>query len=97
MATLRIDLRVRDYELWRTAFDKDAGGRQQHGALRYRIFRAVDDDKAVAIDLDFGTADQANEFLEVMREEVWPSPDKAPAKVGTPEVKLIEMVEQQEY
>ena len=31
MATLRIDLEVKDYDLWRTAFGKDSGGRGRHG------------------------------------------------------------------
>lgn len=39
MATLRIDLEVRDFDMWRNAFGKDAGGRGEHGARRHRIFR----------------------------------------------------------
>ena len=31
-ATLRVELEVRDYDLWRSAFDKDAGGRERSGA-----------------------------------------------------------------
>ena len=97
MATLRVELEVRDYDLWRTAFGQDAGGRQRAGARRYRIFRPVDDPKFVMLDIDFDTVDQAERFLEVMRKDVWPSPEKAPAKVGTPETRIVDMVESQEY
>ena len=44
MATLRVELEVRDYGLWRGAFDKDAGRRKRSGMRRYRIFRPVDND-----------------------------------------------------
>ena len=41
MATLHVELDVRDYDLWREAFGRDAGGRQKSGVRRYRIFRPV--------------------------------------------------------
>lgn len=95
--TLRIELRVRDYDLWRRAFEQDAGGRQRSGARRYRIFRGVDEPNSVMLDLDFDSTEQAQGFLEFMRTEVWPSPEKAPAKVGTAQTRIIEMVESVEY
>lgn len=97
MATLRVGLEVRDYDMWRTAFGQDAGGRQRAGARRYRIFRPVDDPKFVMIDIDFDTVDQAERFLEVMRNDVWSSPEKAPAKVGTPQTRIVDMVESKDY
>lgn len=95
--TLRIELQVRDYDLWRGAFEQDAGGRQQAGMLRYRIHRPVDDDKCVLIDGDFDTAAQAEAFLDFMRTNVWPDRDKAPAKTGTPQARIAELVESNEY
>jgi hypothetical protein len=97
MATLRIDLEVKDYDLWHTAFGKDAGGRGRHGAQRHRIFRAADDDHRVSLDIDFPTVAEAERFLTVLRTEVWPSRDKAPAKVGAPSARIIEMVEAEDY
>ena len=93
MATLRIDLEVKDYDLWHTAFGKDAGGRSRHGAQRHRIFCAAGDDHQVSLDIDFPTVGEAERFLTVLRTQVWPSPDKAPAKVGAPSARIIEMVE----
>lgn len=51
----------------------------------------------VVLDLDFDSTAQAEGFLEIMRTEVWPSPEKAPAKVGTPQTRIVEMVESVEY
>jgi len=97
VATLRIDLEVKDYDLWRTAFGKDAGGRERHGARRHRIFRASGDDHRVSLDLDFSTVPEAERFLTVLQNDVWPSPDRAPAKIGTPSARIITMVEAEEY
>ena len=97
MATLRIDLEVRDFDMWRDAFGKDAGGRGGHGARRHRIFRSVGDEGRVTVDIDFDTPSEADAFLTVLRNDVWSSADKAPAKVGTPSAQIINLVESQEY
>lgn len=97
MATLRIELKVRDYDMWRTAFAGDSGGREQAGMRRYRIFRPVDDPNCVMVDGDFDRAEQAHAFLEIMRTNVWNDPAKAPAKLGTPRVHVVEMVESHDY
>jgi hypothetical protein len=97
MATLRIDLEVKDYDMWRAAFSKDAGGRGRHGARRHRIFQAAGDERTVSLDIDFSTTAEAERFLTVLREEVWPSRDKAPAKIGAPSARIIEMVEAEDY
>jgi hypothetical protein len=95
--TLRVELEVRDYDLWRSAFDKDAGGRERFGARSYRIFRPVDNEHEVMLDLDFDTAAEANQFLEILRNQVWPSGEKAPAKVGAPKTRIIDLVESHQY
>ena len=97
MITLRVRLRVQDYDMWRAAFEKDAAGRQAHGATGYRILRLHDDPNKVELDLDFPTPTEAEKFLEVMRRDVWPDPDKAPAKLGTPETSILEVMETHAY
>jgi hypothetical protein len=97
MATVRIDLEVKDYEMWRDAFGKDAGGRECHRARRHRIFRAVGDDRRVTLDIDFDTPSEADAFLTILRNDVWSSSDKAPAKVGMPSTQIIDLVESHEY
>ncbi len=96
-ATLRVELRVRDYDLWRRAFEGDAGGRQQAGMRRYRIFRPTDDATCVMLDADFDSAQEAEAFLDIMRTRVWSDPEKAPAKVGVPLTRIVELVETREY
>jgi hypothetical protein len=97
MATLRLEIEVRDYDLWRGAFERDAGGRQQAGMRRYRIFRPVDDPHRVLVDADFDQAKEAQAFLNIMRTKVWPDPEKTPAKIGAPRTHIMEMVESREY
>lgn len=97
MVTLRVELQVRDYDLWRGAFERDAGGRKEAGMRRYRIFRPTDDPNCVMIDADFDTAGEADGFLEIMRTRVWPDPEKAPAKLGLPKTRVVEMVESKDY
>ena len=97
MSTLRVELEVRDYDLWRNAFAQDAAGRERNGARRYRIFRPVDNERKVMLDVDFDTPEDAGRFLAIMERDVWPSPDKAPAKMGAPRTHILEMVETEEY
>jgi hypothetical protein len=97
VVTLRVDLKVRDYDMWRQAFEGDAGGRVENGARRYRIFRPIEAANEVSIDLDFDSADRAEAFLEIMRTSVWPDPDKAPAKIGAAHTRIVELVETHEY
>jgi hypothetical protein len=74
-----------------------AGGRKRSGARSYRIFRPVDNEHEVMLDLDFDTAAEANRFLETLRNEVWSSREKAPAKVGAPKTRIIDLVESHDY
>jgi hypothetical protein len=97
MATLRIELQVRDYELWKSAFEKDAAGRERSGARGYRIFRPAEQDHVVMLDIDFGSVDEAGAFLNTLRTKVWPSPEKSPAKMGEAKTHILEMVEAREY
>lgn len=97
MATLHVELDVLDYDLWREAFGRDAGGRQQSGVRRYRIFRPVDDARHVMLDLDFDSTQEADGFLSILKKDVWSSSDKAPAKIGTPQARILELIESFDY
>jgi hypothetical protein len=97
MATLHVELDVRDYDLWREAFGRDAGGREQSGVRRYRIFRPVDDQELVMLDLDFDSVQEADTFLTILKNDVWSSRDKSPAKIGTPQARILDLVESFEY
>jgi hypothetical protein len=89
MATLRIEHPITDFGTWRTAFGRFDGARADGGVLAARIYRPIDDDTYVLVDLDFATADQAQQFEQFLRTRVWPTPDAAPALAGTPVTRIL--------
>jgi hypothetical protein len=96
MTTVHIEHPIRDFETWKAAFDRDPAGRERSGVRRYRILRPVDDPNYVMIDLDFDSVSAAEAFLVAMR-TVWQSPAAAPALAGSPQARIVEEVESQEY
>jgi hypothetical protein len=90
MTTLRIEHPIVDFDLWRKAFDGFADARARAGVTRHRILSPVDDDRYVAIDLDFPTADAAQAFLDFLHTKVWSSPQTAPALAGTPKTRIFQ-------
>lgn len=59
MVILRIEHKIADYDSWKKAFDSDPIDRKKSGVKRYRVYRPVDDDKFVIIDLEFDHLAQA--------------------------------------
>ncbi len=59
MITLRIEHKIANYDGWKKAFDSDPINRKQSGVKRYRVYRPVDDDLFVVIELDFDNLEQA--------------------------------------
>lgn len=96
MIILRIEHPIRDFMTWKKAFDRDPAGRQRSGVRRYEVFRPVDDVNYVIIDLHFDDAGAAEAFLAAMR-VVWQSPQAAPALAGTPQARIVNIVESAEY
>ena len=92
MLTLHIEHAIRDFETWRTAFDRDPAGRPEGGVRRYRVLRPVDDPNYVMIDLDFDSRIKAETFLDAMG-KVWESPAAAPALSGAPRALIVETVD----
>lgn len=93
MRTLHIEHPIVDFGLWKAAFDRFEEVREQSGVLGHRIQRPVDDDRYVLIDLEFGTTEEAQGFLDFLRATVWSSPEQAPALAGTPLTRILEPVE----
>ena len=60
------------------------------GVLAARVYRPVDDDKYVLIDLDFATVDQAQQFQQFLQTRVWATPDNAPALAGSPLTRILQ-------
>jgi hypothetical protein len=96
MITVHIEHPIRDFDTWKAAFDRDPAGRERSGVRRYRVLRPINDPTYVMIDLDFDSASQAETFLAAMR-EVWRSTAAAPALAGSPQARIVEVVESKEY
>lgn len=94
MYILRIEHLVPEYERWKRAFDSDPVGRREHGVLRHRVLRSIDDPNYVLIELEFGTTSEAEGLLEAMR-KVW---KRVEGSVMTgPNAKIFEAVETEDY
>ncbi|MGW4891564.1 hypothetical protein ACWEQL_04755 [Kitasatospora sp. NPDC004240] len=70
MATLRIEHVLTDYHIWKRLFDADPLHRERSGVRGYRIHRAPGPSQFVAVDLEFDTVMQAEDFLGRLK-EIW--------------------------
>lgn len=96
MTTLRIEHPIHEFAVWKQAFDRDPIGRERSGVRRYQVLRPLDDPKYVMIDLEFDNTQAAEAALAALR-ELWRSPAAATALGGTPQTRIVEVVEQKEY
>lgn len=103
MYTLKIEHGVRDFEIWKAAFERDPAGRQQGGVLRYRVCRSAIDPLYVLVDLDFETLPRAEAFLATMQ-QIWSRAEvgKVIAREGAttaapPRTTIVEQVDGQAY
>ena len=96
MFTLHIEHPVRDFNMWKRAFDSDPIGRERSGVRSYRILRPPDDPTYVIIDLDFDNVRAAEAALTELG-EVWTSATAAPALIGSPQTRIVEVVESKDY
>ena len=60
------------------------------------MLRPIDDPNYVLIDLEFDSSREAEAGLAALR-EVWQSPVAAPALIGSPQTRIVEMIESKEY
>lgn len=93
MHTLHIEHAVNNFDAWNTAFGRFAELRQQSGVRQQRVQRPVDDPAYVVIDLDFDSTSQAESFLGFLQANVWSSPGNAPALIGTPQTRILELTQ----
>jgi hypothetical protein len=90
MFTLQIEHSIKDFDMWKAAFDRDPVNRATSGVVSHRIGRPVDDSHYVVVELDFATLDQARHLLANLRAKVWNSPVAAPALAGAPQTRIVE-------
>ncbi|MCI0689727.1 MAG: hypothetical protein L0Y54_21195 [Sporichthyaceae bacterium] len=95
MVTLHIEHAITDYATWKQAFDRFADMRRDSGVRHHRIHRPTDDEHYLLIELDFGTGEEASTFLDFLTTTVWSMPANAPALAGTPQTRILHLIEQQ--
>lgn len=96
MPTLQFEHAIRDYAMWKAAFDRDPIDRRGLGVRRHRVYRPVDDPNYVVGELEFDTAAEA-EACRAALHELWKSRQAAPALSGVPRVRIVESVEDERY
>jgi hypothetical protein len=96
MPTLQLEHAIKDFGMWKAAFDRDPIDRRGLGVRRHRVCRPLDDPKYVVVELDFETTTEAEACGEALR-ELWGSRQSAPALVGAPRMRIVESVEDQRY
>jgi hypothetical protein len=94
MRTVQIEHTIRDYGAWRAAFDRDPARREASGVRRYRVYRPVDDDQYVIVELDFDQREAAEGFLETMR-GIWKQVDGS--LIAGPRARVVECVQEHQY
>ncbi|HSL37122.1 MAG TPA: hypothetical protein VK883_09845 [Arthrobacter sp.] len=90
MYTLQIEHEITDFDLWKSAFDRDPVNRAASGVTAHRISRPVDDPHYVVVELDFERRAQAEALLANLHAKVWNSPAAAPALRGAPKTRILE-------
>ncbi|MDP9981347.1 hypothetical protein J2W14_000727 [Pseudarthrobacter oxydans] len=90
MFTLQIEHEITDFDLWKSAFDRDPVNRAASGVTAHRISRPVDDPHYVVVELDFERRAQAEALLANLHAKVWNSAAAAPALRGAPKTRILE-------
>jgi len=96
MATIRIDNTVRDFDSWKTVFDKFERFRQDHGVRSYRVSRDVADPNRVTVDLDFDTIPEAESFLGSLR-KIWETPQSKSQVLDSRSPKVLDLITQRTF
>ena len=96
MSVVQLEHPVKDFEMWKAAFDRDPIDRRGLGVRRHRVLRPLDDPNYVVVELDFDTPEQAA-ACRVALDRLWASRVDAPALLGAPRVRIVESVEELAY
>ncbi len=90
MPVLRIQHAVPSYDSWKRAFDSDPMERSKSGVRRYSVFRSLEDQNFVMIDLELDTMEEAQAMLERLR-QLWAGPGGSVMR--NPEAWIMEAIE----
>jgi len=67
MATIQIQHAVKDYPVWKHAFDSDPLRRGRNGVIRHVVFRAAEDPNFVVVHLEFASRADAEAHMPSLR------------------------------
>jgi hypothetical protein len=90
MYTLHIEHGIKDFEMWKQAFDRDPLNRVASGVVGHRISRPVNDSHYILVELDFNELNQAEQLLSNLQAKVWNSTSASPALQGAPRTRILE-------
>lgn len=93
MITLHIENTLRDYDSWKSVFDKFDRVRADNGVRSYRLLRRADDPAQVAIDLEFDDRAAAETFAEILI-KIWTTPQSQAELVSHGEPRVFEVIEE---
>jgi hypothetical protein len=93
MPVLHIEHEISELAVWLDAFKKMAPAREAAGVTRTEVYRPSDDPNYVVINLRFDNLDAAKTFREFLINQIWASPNSAPALVGPPTARVLEEVQ----
>ncbi|HEY7347917.1 MAG TPA: hypothetical protein VH599_06315 [Ktedonobacterales bacterium] len=96
MTILHIEHAIRNFDAWKKAFDSDPIGRERSGVRSHQVLRPVDDPNYVMIDLSFDNSSAAESALAALR-ELWRSPAASSVLMGSPQTRIVEVVESKQY
>ena len=89
MAILHIEHEINDLDTWLGAFGRFEEARRGAGVIAQRVTHPIDDDNYIVIQLDFGTAEEAENFKGFLENRIWTNPDASPALAGTPKARVL--------
>ena len=93
MPVLHIEHEISELSVWLEAFKKSAPAREAAGVTRTEVYQRDDDPNYVVINLSFENLNAASGFRELLINQIWSSPDSAPALVGPPTARVLTEVE----
>jgi hypothetical protein len=92
MPVLHIEHEISEMAVWLDAFKNFASAREAAGVTRTEVYQPSDDPNYVVINLRFENIDAATTFREFLINQIWTSPNSAPALVGPPKARVLEEV-----
>jgi len=93
MPVLHIEHEISELAVWLDAFKKFEPAREAAGVTRTEVYQPADDPNYVVINLTFENLDAATRFREFLINQIWASPNSAPALVGLPKARVLEDVQ----